>query len=113
MNSNPFLGHQFRISAFTSEVTNRVQFDIDHEILFHGKLYEITGNQTLKNFQNLLLPLFNYVYDSGLINTTSRSQRHVTHQQIVELLRAGKARDLRQGIRMHLENHYRRIFKSR
>lgn len=27
-------------------------FHIDHEITFHGKLYEITGNQTLKKFQN-------------------------------------------------------------
>ena len=29
-------------------------FQIDHEIKFHGKLYDITGNQTLKNFQKML-----------------------------------------------------------
>lgn len=49
------------------ESTNDILFSIDHEILFHGKLYEITKNETLKKFQNILLPVFNYSYDSGLI----------------------------------------------
>jgi len=40
-----------------------VLFDIDHEIAFHGKLYEISGNQTLMDFQSILLPAFRYVYD--------------------------------------------------
>ena len=40
-----------------------VLFDIDHEIAFHGKLYEISGNQTLMGFQSILLPAFRYVYD--------------------------------------------------
>ncbi len=42
-------------------------FNIDHEIAFHGKLYEITGNDTLKKFQKMLLPVFNYVHKSGLL----------------------------------------------
>src|SRR5690554_4803774 len=31
-----------------------VLFDKEHEIKFHGKLYEITKNNTLKNFQRML-----------------------------------------------------------
>src|SRR4051794_37611046 len=30
-------------------------FNIEHEIAFHGKLYEITGNETMKKFQKMLL----------------------------------------------------------
>ncbi len=36
-------------------------FNIEHEIAFHGKLYEITGNNTMKKFQKMLLRVFNYV----------------------------------------------------
>src|SRR5918993_289369 len=36
-------------------------FRIKNEIEFHGKLYEMTGNDTLKRFQNMLLPIFGYV----------------------------------------------------
>ncbi|MDR6562478.1 GntR family transcriptional regulator, partial [Arcicella sp. BE51] len=42
-------------------------FNIDHEIQFHGKLYEITGNKTMKTFQSMLLPIFDYVHNSGLL----------------------------------------------
>jgi DNA-binding FadR family transcriptional regulator len=42
-------------------------FNIEHEINFHGKLYEITGNKTLKSFQKMLLPIFDYVHNSGLL----------------------------------------------
>jgi DNA-binding FadR family transcriptional regulator len=32
-------------------VTDHHLFNIEHEIAFHGKLYEITGNETMKKFQ--------------------------------------------------------------
>ena len=100
----------YQIVAEEKEATGSTLFDIKHEIKFHGKLYEITGNETLKNFQNLLLPAFRYVYNSGLLNTAVSGKRHVTHHGLVDLLKAGSARELRQGMRMHLENHYQRIF---
>ena len=37
-------------------------FNIEHEIAFHGKLYEITGNNTMKKFQKMLLPVFDYAH---------------------------------------------------
>lgn len=42
-------------------------FNIEHEIKFHGKLYEISGNNTMKKFQSMLLPVFDYVHQSGLL----------------------------------------------
>ena len=49
-------------------------FNIEHEIAFHGKLYEITGNETLKKFQKMLLPVFDYVHNSGLLEKASLAQ---------------------------------------
>src|SRR5690606_1601337 len=46
--------------AKTQDVEDNT-FRIKQEIAFHGKLYEITGNETLKRFQIMLLPIFGYV----------------------------------------------------
>jgi len=35
-------------------------FNVEHEIAFHGKLYEITGISTLKKFQKIVLPVLDF-----------------------------------------------------
>lgn len=91
------------------ESTNDILFSIDHEILFHGKLYEITKNETLKKFQNILLPVFNYSYDSGLIKKPISKVSYVSHRGLVDVLRKGNADDFRNAMRQHLENHFQRL----
>ncbi|RYY21713.1 MAG: FadR family transcriptional regulator, partial [Chitinophagaceae bacterium] len=44
-----------------SENPKNKTFRIQTEIAFHGKLYEMSGNETLKRFQIMLLPVFDYV----------------------------------------------------
>jgi len=85
-------------------------FQIEHEIKFHGKLYDITGNETLKNFQKMLLPVFDYVHQSGLLKKQVVLKQFVSHAGLIELIEKGSAEKLRNGIRNHLENHFSRIF---
>ncbi|MVN20428.1 FadR/GntR family transcriptional regulator [Mucilaginibacter arboris] len=85
-------------------------FQIEQEIKFHGKLYDITGNQTLKNFQKMLLPVFDYVHHSGLLKKHIALKNFVSHKGLVELIEKGSAELLRNGIRNHLENHFSRLF---
>ncbi len=85
-------------------------FNVDYEIKFHGKLYEITGNETLKGFQNLLLPVFQYVYSSGLINKKTPDRKYVSHKGLVEVLKERDAGMFRKAMRRHLQNHFNRIF---
>lgn len=87
-----------------------ILFDVDYEVKFHGKLYDITGNETLKGFQNLLLPVFNYVYSSGLINKPLNKKKYVSHRGLVDILRERDAGMFRIAMRRHLENHFNRIF---
>jgi DNA-binding FadR family transcriptional regulator len=87
-------------------------FDVDYEIHFHGKLYEITGNETLKSFQSMLLPVFNYAYSSGLINKKFENKHYVSHKELVEILRTRDAGKFRKGMRWHLENHFKRILDN-
>ncbi|WP_167616039.1 FadR/GntR family transcriptional regulator [Maribellus sediminis] len=93
------------------ESTGNVLFDIEHEIQFHGKLYEITRNNTLKNFQTILLPVFNFAYDSGLINKPIKKKKHVSHKELVQILKNGNAKKFREGMRKHLENHFNRLYE--
>jgi GntR family transcriptional regulator, transcriptional repressor for pyruvate dehydrogenase complex len=85
-------------------------FDIDHEVRFHGKLYEMTKNETLRGFQKMLLPVFNYAYSSGLINKNTANKHFLSHKDLVDVLSKGDAEHFTQAMRMHLENHYSRLF---
>jgi GntR family transcriptional repressor for pyruvate dehydrogenase complex len=85
-------------------------FNIDHEIIFHGKLYEITGNETLKKFQRMLLPVFDYVHNSGLLKKQILIHRFVSHKGLVDILENGSPELFRNGMRNHLENHFTRLF---
>lgn len=85
-------------------------FNIEHEIAFHGKLYEITGNNTLKKFQKMLLPVFDYVHNSGLLKQQPMLKTFVSHRQLVEILEDGTPELFRNAMRNHLENHFARLF---
>lgn len=87
-------------------------FNIDHEIAFHGKLYEITGNSTLKKFQNLLLPIFDYVNNSGLLKKNTKLHKFVSHKGLIDILENGSPEIFRNAMRNHLENHFNRLFSK-
>lgn len=85
-------------------------FNVEHEIAFHGKLYEITGNATLKKFQKMLLPVFDYVHNSGLLKKQPMLRTFVSHKELVDILENGDPEKFRTGMRQHLENHFARLF---
>jgi GntR family transcriptional repressor for pyruvate dehydrogenase complex len=86
-------------------------FNVQHEIDFHGKLYDITGNETMKKFQKILLPIFDYVHHSGLLQKIYELKTFVSHKELVDILETGTPEDFRNGMRAHLENHFVRIFE--
>ncbi|SFH00597.1 FadR/GntR family transcriptional regulator [Pedobacter insulae] len=87
-------------------------FNIDHEIAFHGKLYDITGNPTLKKFQSMLLPIFDYVHNSGLLKKQIQFDKYVSHKGLVDILENGSPELFRNAMRNHLENHFNRLFSE-
>jgi GntR family transcriptional repressor for pyruvate dehydrogenase complex len=91
--------------------TSHEIFMIDQEIKFHGKLYDITGNETLKKFQKMLLPVFAYVHKSGLLKKNVELKEFVSHAGLIALIEKGTAEKLRNGMRNHLENHFARLFE--
>lgn len=93
-------------------VTEHHLFNIEHEIAFHGKLYEITRNETLKKFQKMLLPVFDYVHNSGLLKKQLLLKTFVSHKGLVKILENGSTEGFRNAMRNHLENHFARLFKE-
>lgn len=85
-------------------------FNIEHEIEFHGKLYEISRNEALKKFQRMLLPVFDYVHHSGILKKQPLLNTFVSHKGLVDILETGTPELFRNGMRSHLENHFQRIF---
>lgn len=97
------------VSGEPNETSHEI-FMIEQEIKFHGKLYEITGNETLKKFQKMLLPVFDYVHKSGLLGKPVEIKDYVSHAGLITLIEKGSAEDLRNGMRNHLGNHFARLF---
>jgi DNA-binding FadR family transcriptional regulator len=83
----------------------RAKYDID----FHGKLYQMAGNETLCRFQKMLAFVFQYAMEvtSGL-DEKSRTGA-VSHRQLVHILRTGDPEAFRNAMRQHLEPYYKQI----
>lgn len=88
--------------------TKNYMFEAAYETMFHGKLYEISRNENLIKFQQLLLPIFGYVEKSSLLKTV-KPQKFVSHKQLVSILETGTPEEFRNGMRNHLENHFLRL----
>ncbi|WP_336514199.1 FadR/GntR family transcriptional regulator [Pollutibacter soli] len=80
-------------------------FRIKNEIAFHGKLYTMTGNDTLQRFQNMLLPIFGYLVSLEKVPIIGK----VSHLDLVNILRKGGKEDFRQGMFLHLEHHFKKL----
>lgn len=100
-----------RIVSNEPPATQYHLFNIEHEIAFHGKLYEITGNNTLKKFQKMLLPVFDYVHNSGLLKKQPMLRTFVSHKGLVDILEDRSPELFRNAMRNHLENHFARLFE--
>lgn len=91
-----------------SATRNRM-FEAAYEIAFHGKLYQISHNETLMKFQKLLLPIFDYVEKSSLFAPVLNPKKFVSHKQLISILEKGTPEEFRNGMRNHLENHFIRL----
>lgn len=85
--------------------SGKQMFRIKNEIAFHGKLYEMAGNDTLKRFQGMLLPVFGFVVRLEHEFISGK----VTHRDLVEILKTGTKDDFREGMYEHLKPHFEKL----
>lgn len=99
-----------KIVSLEPPATQYHLFNIEHEIAFHGKLYELSGNTAMKKFQKLLLPVFDYVHNSRILKKQTLLKTFVSHKGLVDILENGDPEKFRKGMRDHLENHFAWLF---
>lgn len=75
----------------------------EDEIEFHGKLYEMSGNETLKRFQILLFPIFDYVYKHIQTQPGRKVKNPVSHLDLLNVLKGGTPDEFRLAMHKHLE----------
>lgn len=79
------------------------------EFAFHTKLYQITGNKTMAEFQNIVHPVMTFVKDKfkeylAPINVKLKEEgRIVTHQDLLHYLKENDEDGYRRALEQHFE----------
>ncbi|MGV8091112.1 MAG: FadR/GntR family transcriptional regulator [Mangrovibacterium sp.] len=95
-----------------------VKLKAENEIEFHSKLYRITGNQAIIDFQKIVLPLFNYVNlnleDFKPLNGRNK-EKPVKHEDLLIHLKNRDIKGYREAIYNHLKaySEYTREYRKR
>lgn len=97
------------LEEIVARETKGDNFRINNEIAFHGKLYEMTGNETMKRFQTLLLPVFGYVMK---LENKKYVSGKITHKDLVRILKKGSVQEFKDGMASHLQPHLDRLRQS-
>ena len=91
-----------------SAISENNLYVLNSETRFHTKLYEITGSQTLTQFQEIIHPIMvflktkhNSLIEPYNIKVRENGQQ-VTHEDLLNLLKKRDAEGYREGIKKHL-----------
>jgi len=90
------------------EMTLNIEESIQLDIKFHSALYKMSGNKSLKQFQQMLAPLFSIYLPR---HKDWRIKRIITHNGLLEILRSGNPETFRTAMRLHLNPQFESIPK--
>lgn len=76
----------------------------DVDVRFHSKLFEMTGNKSLIDFQYILRHLFTLYYPK--VKTDYHSRTLVSHVSLYNILRTSTPDAFRMGMRLHLKTQF-------
>lgn len=87
--------------------TSNNRMSIEREIQFHSRIYQITNNQIIMDMQELLIPVYRFVYnnyaDFDTFNDKIKKENlQATHYDIIEALAKGDKDLYKDVIQRHL-----------
>lgn len=82
---------------------------IESEVEFHGKLYEIAGNPTLRRMQSILWPVFDYLEKYEMRAGEKPHLSEVSHNMLIDIIEGGTPHQYQEAIKKHLKVHLDRI----
>lgn len=86
----------------TLEVSSRM----NKEVKFHSKLYDITRNKSLLEFQKLLLPIFDFVVKNEEKIKIPPLKTSISHQDLLHILKNGDSLEFKIAMQEHLRPHF-------
>ena len=85
---------------------------IKSEVEFHGKLYDIAGNITIRRMQAILWPVFEYLEKMEMEKGEQPHLSEVSHHMLIDIIESGTPQDYQEAIKKHLKVHLDRIIKE-
>lgn len=92
-----------------SQVTGNNKYAPVSEHRFHTKLYEITGNRIISEFQDIIYPVLDFVKEKyrdsfePIEAELGRSGEPVTHRHLLEYIKKGDAEGYKRAIAEHFK----------
>ena len=87
---------------------NMAEF-VKYEVDFHSTLYKISGNETLLEFQKMLIPIFNHVHKEFHLGPAVPKKEGVTHRDLLNTLRKGTPDSFRKKMISHLSSYLKAL----
>jgi len=81
------------------------KISVECDIKFHTKLYQITQNKTLENFQNLLNTFFKVAKGKRFQANRFKMPDKITHRKLLDELKNGTLKSYRKLMHNHLQIH--------
>lgn len=85
---------------------------IKSEVEFHGKLYDIAGNTTIRRMQAILWPVFEYLEKKEMKKGEQPHLSEVSHHMLVDIIEHGTPQEYQEAIKKHLKIHLDRIINK-
>lgn len=90
-----------------SDVNRLNRYSAESERDFHSKLYDITGNGSIKQFQNIIYPVSQFIrskfttYIEPINEKLLKQGKLISHGELLDLIKAGNKNDFREGMEIH------------
>jgi len=89
----------------TKNKVERLRIDVE----FHSMLYEMSENNTILQFQKMLLPIFNYVNNGLHVRSQVKNENYASHRVLLIILKNGTPEEFRNKMRSHLMQYFEKV----
>lgn len=100
-----------------SQEAMKYSLTVEQETEFHKKIYEISGNNFIIQFQKIIHPVFEFAksnYESYFAPVNERllkEEKIVTHHDLFRFIRDGNVEGYRNAIKIHLQPYIEFIYR--
>lgn len=89
----------------TKNKVERMRIDVE----FHSMLYQMTENKTILKFQNMLIPVFDYVNNGLHVRSQVRTRNYASHRVLLDILKKGTPEEFRNKMKSHLMQYFEKV----